>query len=280
MVILSSTDSYLSFFSQLSEYAPISAMSLFFLGLMRIAPVISVAPFFGTKTPAPVKMGLLIAITAIFLPHMALTSKTMIGFNWTYIMLCMKELFIGFVLALFASVPFFIAQAAGITIDFLRGSSSLQVQDPLTQTQASDLGILYNMILIVMFYQIGGPFYFFDALFDSYSIIPADGWIPISFFNFNHPFWQTVWNVINRVVAVSIQLSAPSLLAILMTEMFLGIANRLAPQVQIAFLGMSLKSLVGLAILTAAWFFILQQMNTQTLIWFSDLSKILPTLRY
>lgn len=277
---MSSTDTYLSFFSQLSGHAPISALSLFFLGMMRIAPVISIAPFFGTKTPGPVKMGLLIAITAIFLPHMALTTKTMIGFNGTFIMLCMKELFIGFILALFASVPFFMAQAAGITIDFLRGSSSLQVQDPLTQTQASDLGVLYNFILIVIFYQIGGPFYFFDALFDSYTIIPADGWIPVSFFNFTHPFWQTVWNVINRVVAVSIQLSAPSLLAILMTEMFLGIANRLAPQVQIAFLGMSLKSLVGLAILTAAWFFILQQMNTQTLIWFSDLSKILPSLAY
>ncbi len=276
---MSSTDSYLAFFSKLTEFAPISALSLFVLGMMRIAPVIAMAPFFGSKTPAPVKMGLLIALSVIFLPHMALTSTTLIGFNTTFIILCVKELFIGFILALFVSIPFYMAESAGVTIDFQRGSSSLQVQDPFSQSQASDLGILYNMVLVVMFYQIDGPFYFFNALFDTYTLIPADGWIPAQFFTFNHPFWQTVWGVVNRVMAVGIQLAAPSLLAILMTEMFLGIANRLAPQVQIAFLGMSLKSLVGLAILCAAWFFILQQMNVQTMLWLSEMNKIIPTLK-
>jgi type III secretion protein T len=277
---MSDTDTYLSFFSKLSGNAPISAISLFFLGMMRIAPVISLAPFFGSKTPAPVKMGLLIVLTVIFLPHMAVTSKTMVGFDFNFILLCAKELFIGFILALFSSIPFFMAQSAGVTIDFLRGSSSLQVTDPFMQTQASDLGILYNLVLIVIFYQIDGPFYFFNALFDSYTLIPADGYMPLEFFSFTHPFWQTVWSCVNRVVAVGIQLAAPCLLAILMTEMFLGIANRLAPQVQIAFLGMSLKSLVGLGMLCAAWFFILQQMTKQTLLWLNDMNKIVHTINY
>jgi type III secretory pathway component EscT len=171
-------------------------------------------------------------------------------------------------------------ESAGVTIDFLRGSSSLQVTDPFTQTQDSDIGILYNLILVVIFYQIDGPFYFFNALFDSYTLIPADGWMPVEFFSFKHPFWQMVWGCVNRIIAVGIQLAAPCLLAILMTEMFLGIANRLAPQVQIAFLGMSLKSLVGLAMLCAAWYFILQQMNKQTVLWLNELNKIIPTLRF
>jgi type III secretion protein T len=275
---MSNTDTYLSFFSKLTNFSPISALSLFVLGMMRIAPVIAMAPFFGSKTPAPVKMGLLIALTVILIPHMALTTQTFIDFNLTFITLCVKELFIGFILALFVSIPFYMAETAGVTIDFMRGSSSLQVTDPFSQTQASDLGVLYNMVLIVIFYQIEGPFYFFNALFDTYTLVPADGWIPTQFFTFNHPFWQTVWSTINRVIAVGIQLSAPSLLAILMTEMFLGIANRLAPQVQIAFLGMSLKSLVGLALLCAAWFFILQQMTKQTMLWLSDMNKMVHHL--
>jgi type III secretion protein T len=276
---MSSTDNYLSFFSHLTNFAPMPTLCLFFLAMMRIAPVVAMAPFFGSKTPSPVKMGLLIALSVILLPHIALTSETLTGFNLTFILLCVKELFIGFILALFVSIPFYMAESAGVTIDFLRGSSSLQVTDPFSQSQASDLGILYNMVLVVMFYQIDGPFYFFNALFDTYNVIPADGWMSTTFFNFNHPFWQTVWGVVNRVMAVGIQLSAPSLLAILMTEMFLGIANRLAPQVQIAFLGMSLKSLVGLGMLCAAWMFILQQMNKQTMLWLSDMSKMIPTLK-
>lgn len=277
---MSNTDTYLAFFSRLIDKAPVAALSLFFLGLMRIAPVVALAPFFGAKTPAPIKMGMLAILTVVFLPQMVLTSQTIIGFNFEFILLCVKELFVGLILALLASIPFFMAESAGITIDFLRGASALQVTNPFMQTQASDIGILYNLVLVVIFYQIDGPFYFFNALFDSYAIIPADGWIPIQFFTFTHPFWQAVWGTVNRVIAVGIQLAAPSLLAILMTEMFLGIANRLAPQVQIAFLGMSLKSLIGLAMLCAAWFFILQQMSKQTLLWLSDLNKLIHTLNY
>src|ERR1700722_14962343 len=110
-----------------------SALSLFCLGMCRIAPAIVLAPFFGSKTPGPVKMGLLIALTVIFLPNMALTSKTLIGFNLEFILLCFKELFIGFVLAIFISIPFYMAETAGVLIDFTRGSSSLQVTNPFMQ---------------------------------------------------------------------------------------------------------------------------------------------------
>lgn len=278
--VIHPTDSYLSFFSQISEFAPMSALSLFLLGMFRIAPIVSMAPFFGSKTPAPIKVGLVIVLTIIFLPQMAVTSTTMVSFSTQYILLCVKELMIGFVLATFISIPFYMAESAGVLIDFQRGSSSLQATNPLMQTQASDIGILYNYILIVIFYEIDGPFYLFHALFDTYTLIPPDGWLPVQFFSFDHPFWQTVWGYANRIIAVGIQLAAPSLLAILMTEMFLGIANRLAPQVQIAFLGMSLKSLVGLAMLCAAWFFILQQLNKQTMIWIHDMNRVIQTIAY
>lgn len=274
---MSHTDSYLSFFTSLVNYAPMSMLTLFILGAMRLAPIVSMAPFFGGKTPAPIKMGLLIVLTTIFLPHIALTSQTLTAFNIDFMFLCIKEVFIGFLLAFFISIPFYMAQSAGVTIDFLRGSSSMQVQDPTMQAQTSPIGQLYNFLLIVIFYQIDGPFYFYSAVFDTFTIIPADSWLPISFFSFHHPVWELVWSCTNKIMAVGIQLAAPSLLTILMTEMFLGIANRLAPQVQIAFLGMSLKSLAGLAILWLGWYFILQQMEKQTFLWVDTLSHIVYT---
>jgi type III secretion protein T len=275
---MSPTESYFSFYSQLTNYAPFAMLSLFFLCMARLMPVLAVAPFFGTKVPSPVKMGLLVSLALIFLPHLVLTSKTMLDFDIAYVALLMKELFIGILLALFASIPFYIAQSAGVLIDFLRGASSLQVTDPSTQSQSSDIGMLYNSIMIVIFYQIGGPLLFFDAIFTSYQIVPADGWIHASFFHPHNPLWPFVANTISKIFAISIQLAAPALLAILMTELFLGIANRLAPQVQIVFLGMSLKSLAGLALLCIAWYFIVQQMGKQALIWIKEIDQILPML--
>ena len=66
---------------------------------------------------------------------------------------------------------------------------------------------------------------------------------------------------------MAIQLGAPAIIGILMAEMFLGIANRLAPQVQIVFLGIPLKSWVGLAMLAIAWYYILQQLSKESDIW-------------
>lgn len=63
-----------------------------------------------------------------------------------------------------------------------------------------------------------------------------------------------------------------------MAEIFLGIANRLAPRVQIAFLGMSLKSLLGLALLFVAWFFILKQLVKQTELWLKTIDTLLKTI--
>jgi type III secretory pathway component EscT len=246
---------------------------------MRVAPMIVTAPFFGARTPSPIKMGMLIMLTILFLPSMTLACKTSLNFNTEFIMLCGKELFIGFLLAFLISIPFYIAQSSGITIDFLRGSSSLQINDPTTQVQASDLGVLYNYLLIVIFYEVNGPFYFYSAMIDSYQIVPPDQWLSLSFFSFHHPVWTQLWDIVNQIMAISIQLAAPSLLAILMTETFLGIANRLAPQVQIAFLGMSLKSLVGLGILCLAWYFILEQMQKHTFLWLEKFYTLVLSLR-
>ncbi len=272
---MSPTETYISLYNHLISFAPVSFFSLFLLSLFRIAPIVAITPFLGSKVPAGIKMGLTIAIAIIFLPHIAITSKTLLTFSPTFICLALKELLIGFVLGIFSSVPFFMAQSSGSLIDFARGASSLQVNDPFMQSQASDIGILYNFIMIVIFYEINGPIYFFEAVMNTYSIIPADGWINPSFFAFNHPFWSTVWELVTKVLAVAIQLAAPSLLAILMTELFLGIANRLAPQVQIAFLGMSLKSLIGLAMLAIAWFFIIKQLGVQLNLWLKEIPRVM-----
>ncbi len=275
---MSPTESYFSFYSQLTGYAPFSMLSLFLLGMARMMPILAAAPFFGSKVPSPIKIGLLVTLTVAFLPQIVMTSTTMVDFNTTYILLLFKEFFIGMFLAFFAGIPFMVAESSGILIDFLRGASSLQITDPSTQSQSSDVGIFYNQIMIVIFYQIGGPFLFFDAVLTSFEIVPADAWIHPTFFNAKNPLWVLVAGGIGKLFSVAIQLAAPSLLAILMTELFLGIANRLAPQVQIVFLGMSLKSLAGLALLCIAWFFICQQMGKEALYWLETVNKVLPNL--
>ena len=152
------------------------------------------------------------------------------------------------------------------------------VTDPFMQSQVSPIGLLYHYVFIVIFYQIQGPFIFFEGLLNSYTVVPIDAWIQTSFFHLSQPVWKFLTLLLTKFTLLFIQLASPSIVAILMAEMFLGIANRLAPQVQIAFLGMALKSLLGILLLWAGWFFILQQLGKQALLWLKSLDHLMKTI--
>lgn len=253
----------------------------FLLGLLRLAPMVAIVPFLGAKIiPMSARMGLAIALTIMFLPtvifySLSIQSTAPVDLDTMFLVLSVKELMIGFFIGMIAGVPFFIAQSSGILIDYMRGSSMLMAQDPTTQSQVSPIGILYNYFLIDLFFRLDGPFLFFDAISESFRFIPIDGYLGATFFNADNSFWKMAFEILQQIFTISIQLSAPAILAILMAEMFLGIANRLAPQVQIAFLGMSLKSLLGLTLLWAGWLIITTKMGEMSIDWMKKLGEIL-----
>lgn len=265
--------SYLAYFKDQPLW---QIWNIFLLGLSRTVPIIAIAPFLGAKALSnPMKIFFGVAITTIFMPFMILNSTQPLIVDMNFILLVFKEILIGSMMGFIISIPFFYAQAAGGLIDHQRGAQSLQVTDPTTQTQSSPLGLLYGNMMLVIFFFIGGPFLFFDALYTSYHIMPFDQFLPTIFFTDKNPLWLQSILIFNDILKASVQLSAPALITILMSDLFLGIANRMAPQVQISFLLWSLKAFVGLAILWAAWALIIQQMDNQALSWLAYFKKII-----
>lgn len=256
-------------------------LSLFLLSILRLGPIVRLAPFLGAKIiPGMARMGLILILGVIFFPNILVASSTgPLTFDLVFVGYALKELVLGYILGFFSMIPFLIANSAGIFIDFVRGSSMLMQQDVTLQQQASPLGILYNSIFIVIFYQLDGVWLFFDAITTSYQIMPPSAWFNTNFFSLTTPVWKHAITIVHSIIAISLQLAAPSLVAILMAEVFLGIANRLAPQVQIIFLGMPIKSLLGIFFLWQGWFFILQQGNNQLFSWFRSLEQIVHSLK-
>ena len=266
--IASSTDSYFTMLVRYATTDPMTILAVFFLILARILPIMILAPFFGAKnSPASARMIFSVCIVAILIPGVIIPVKEHFSLNIIFIGYALKEILIGFILGFLVTIPFYAAQAAGNLIDNIRGSASLQVTDPTTQSQSGPVGLFYNLILIVVFFGVGGPFYFLNALASSFQLVPINNILNPIFFNMNVPFWKMIITLMTHILSLAIQLGAPSIIGILMAEMFLGIANRLAPQVQIVFLGISLKSFVGLALLAAAWFFILKQLGKESMVW-------------
>ncbi|MBN2479648.1 MAG: EscT/YscT/HrcT family type III secretion system export apparatus protein [Parachlamydiales bacterium] len=267
MDTITSIDDYLNLVLSLNVSAN-TVLAVFFLSMARIIPIMVFAPFFGAKiVPGSIRIMFSVAIIAILLPGILFSVKQEIPLDLNYAVFFLKELLIGFLLGFLVAIPFNIAQSAGSLTDHMRGAQSLQVTDPTTSSQTGPIGILYNYVLITIFFFIGGPFILIDALNKSFNLIPVTSLINPALLSMKVPFWTLIVGLLNYVLAMAIQLAAPTLIGILMAEMFLGIANRLAPQVQIVFLGISLKSWVGLALLAAAWYFIMQQMSKEAINW-------------
>jgi type III secretory pathway component EscT len=275
-------DSYaLLFINSSLQGNPLVAMSMFLLFLARILPIIALSPFFGARLlPHPVKIAFSICLFVIFLPQLASITTTPLTFNFVIVTYMIKEMFIGLIMGNIISLPFNIASGAGIIIDHQRGGASLMVNDPTIQNQSSPIGTMMNMILILVFFLIGGPWDVLDAISKSYEIIPPDKFISPLFFAKETPSMTMMIGMLNQVVLMTTQLSMPCILAMLMTDSFLGIANRLAPQVQITFLGMPLKSLLGLTILALGWQFLIKQMIFDAHYWIGQLNDIVSLFTY
>jgi type III secretion protein T len=263
---------YLDLFTRNPDWQGL--LLVFLLGLFRLGPIVVLAPFFGAKLlPAPIKMGLILALGATFFPQNLFLIKETLHFNTHFAGLCLKEGLIGLLMGYLVGIAFYIANTSGNLIEHQRGSASLMITDPSLQIETSPVGLLYNYALIFLFFTIGGVDYLLNSLALSYNVIPLDKWLnPVFFQRLNAPFWQGIVDLGGQVISIATQLAAPPILTMLLADLFLGIANRMASQVPMAFLGWAFKSLVGMAILWLSWQFILVQLERQTIHWMKHLN--------
>ncbi len=250
------TDSYISLYqnSNWSSLDPSDFLTLMFLFLGRMTPIIVLVPFFGAKMlPGAVKIVLALSLFVVLLPQLLFVAEKPIHFDFNATIYLFKEIFIGLLIGFMLSLPFFIVQTAGMLIDNQRGGSSLMINDPTMQNQSSPLGTLFNLVLIYLFFRIDGPFTVIEIVSTSYTALPPDKLLSGEIFHADSPIYNSITHILGHVMILGTQMATPALIMILMTDFFLGIANRLAPQVQISFLGMPLKSLLALVVVFFGW---------------------------
>ena len=274
---------YLSLFVNASKawQSPVSVLALCFLAIGRIAPIVALTPFFGARIlPNSVKVVMSIAFMAIIIPKLILTIDTPPSFNATLFFLMIKEIFLGFLFGFFLGLPFLIVSSSGLLIDHQRGAASLMTNDPTIQNQTSPVGTLYNLLLIATFWAMNGPFYVLDTLYLSYDLIPPGTWIDPLFLAEHSLVHERLIHALYIFTALSLQLAMPALLSILMTDTFLGIINRLAPQVQITFLGMGLKSWFALMIVCFGLIPFVSQLEKEIKSWLIEFQELVYECRY
>ena len=253
----------------------VSAIVLGFLIFARLAFAIFFTPFLGGRTiPARIKMGTAVALMFLLYPIISATLTKPIPLNFMVIFgLFLKETFIGLIMGLMVSMVFYGAQAAGQFIDNQRGISQAVIFNPALGAQASLTAVFMFQLTVVLFFILGGHRVFLTALFQSYEVLPILIYPKLNP-EFLDPTFQLTLRISASVFAICIQLAAPVIIAMFLADVVLGVANRVAPQMDVLFISYTLKAVVGLIMLFFALHLMVWQMEKlygQNLGWIKEI---------
>ena len=165
--------------------------------------------------------------------------------TWMFALLAAKEAFIGFLLGFFAAIPFWVAENIGNFIDNQRGATMGEVYSPLNGSQVSTTGIFFTQVVSTLFFVSGAILVLLGAIYASYSIWPVFGnWV-----HFAPKAPAQILASVDAMLMKTVIISAPVIIIMFLATLGLGLVNRTAPQLNVFFLSMPVKSALGVAML-------------------------------
>jgi flagellar biosynthetic protein FliR len=229
------------------EHLPftIDSIEVFLLIFVRVSIIIALLPVFGSTSVAPqIKMGLSLVLTTVLITSMPLTPAQALppGTPILFlVLLIVKEAAVGFTIGFTASFLFAAVQFASRLIDTEMGFGMVDLIDPMSEAPVSVVGQLWVVVFTVFLLLINGHFFFILAIQKSFAVIPISG----EHFKSGLIAAQFT-NMTGELFVLGIKMSAPMYVALILTEMALGIVARTVPQLNIFFVGIPMKIVVGL----------------------------------
>ena len=215
-------------------------IELFFLVLIRVSTIVVLIPILGDRTtPARIKGGLAVLITFLVLPSVSRPESP----AEDPLMLGMRmggEVLIGVALAFASRIAFSGIQMAGQLIGFQVGFSIVNIIDPLTSEQVSIIAELQYLFAGLLFLAVNGHHMLIQAVSESYSVLPVLG------FHMTGELAQGIIEQSRSLFVIAVKISAPIVVAVLFTNVGLGLVARTVPQINVFIVGFPLQIAIGL----------------------------------
>jgi flagellar biosynthetic protein FliR len=208
---------------------------------IRVGALMSVAPFFGNASvPNQVKAGLTFVLTALLLPVYA-PQMAVSGGSLGWLSMALSELAIGMLVGFATQFVFDGMTLAGQIVSFQFGFSLVNVIDPNSQVDVTVLSQLYELVTLLIFMAMGVQRWVLRAMALSFRAIPLGGAV-----TFTAP---EVLRMSASIWVIGVEIAFPILLGTILTDLTIGFVAKASPQFPALFFGISLKFLMGIAIL-------------------------------
>ena len=217
----------------------------FLLVLARMAGLMVFTPILGGTGIAPqIRAGLAMGLTLLLYPAVGTQVEPVPPGTLSLLLAISTELLLGLLLGLLGHLFLAALQFSGQLMGFQMGFAVINLIDPQTQVQAPVLAILQNLMGVLIFLSLNAHHWFIQAMVDSYNILPGRA------FSLSPPVAGELLEVFGQIFAVGFRLAAPFILVLAIMDIFIGIVGRAAPQIHILIVGMPLKIIGGLLLLS------------------------------
>lgn len=218
----------------------LETVQFFLLIFLRVVTLIGMLPVLDTRgVPVLFKGGLALGMSAALLPALNLAPPPLLG-PVPLGLASVGEFLLGALMGLSVRLLFTGVQMAGQLAGFQMGFAVANIFDPVSSAQVSLPAQAYNLFATLIFLTVDGHHRLLMALAESFRRVPpaAGVWSGAG----AGPFAALA----GEMFELSIRVSAPVLVALLLTSIALGIVARTVPQMNVYFVAMPISIAVGL----------------------------------
>ena len=211
----------------------------------RVTGVLISAPFLGSlSVPVRIKIGMALVFTMLMVPVVPPAAVNLPATD--LVSLLAGEITIGFLLGFTLQLVFDAALIAGNVLGIQMGYSLASIINPQSQADSPVLATFHELIVLLLFIQLRVPHWLLRGLGRSFQYLPP------GHFSLSEPAMRTFWEFTGGMWVAAVQIAAPVLVATIFADVALGFLGKASPHLPVLFVGLSLKSIVGLALLCGA----------------------------
>jgi flagellar biosynthetic protein FliR len=222
-----------------------AALETFFLIAVRASTLLMVAPPLATRgVPALVKIGLSLLLALLLTPLLVPATAAPLSFE-RFLLGVAMEILTGLLLAFAVTLIFGAVQFAAAALGLQFGFSLANAIDPMLETQETVIGQFYALLIGLIFFTINGHHHLLAGLARSFDAAPPAG---LALFGAADAAGLAI--LIDRsavLFTAALRIALPTMGALLLADVAMGIIARSAPQTNIYFVGLPVKIVIGLA---------------------------------
>jgi flagellar biosynthetic protein FliR len=229
----------------------------FILVLARVSPLFLLAPPFSSPMVPPRVRGIVAVGISMGLAPIALHGQHIPTDPLALATLVVEGILVGLGFAFSFAVLFAAVETAGALADLGAGFSYGNLINPINDNESGPISHVYSLVGIAVFLVIGGEAWLLKGLARTFQLVPLTSAPRIA------TLVGGAEQVFSTVFASAVEIAAPVLIALLITDAAFGVVSRVVPQLNVFAVGFPAKVAVALLLVGASMPFVAGWISNQ-----------------